>query len=168
MGAIFCCGILVAIPIGFLIGSLILRAAVWISNKILGPRQESFDEDEYEDEEEYTGSRRRSIPQPTIGQGMMVVLLYAIINFGAQMMVKAAMIGAAAPALVRGGVEILAALIGMPISFLVMAWMCTALLPTSFGRACLVVLFYFLICTTLATVIVVGLIMLGVAGGFGR
>jgi|GEM_PF-6975557 len=40
---------------------------------------------------------------------------------------------------------IIANLASLPVSFLVLAGICTAMLPTTFGRGCLVALFYWLI-----------------------
>jgi hypothetical protein len=75
---------------------------------------------------------------------------------------------AASAAGARGqGVSLIAQAISVPAGFLVMAGMLTAMLPTNFGRACLVTLIYYLIVIVIVAIIAViaalvfGLTMVG-------
>lgn len=165
----FPCVFLIAIPFILLIGAAILRGAVSLANKTVGgaePRPYYGDDDDWDD---YPLARKRGlassekIPVPTLGWGMLILIVVliasAVVNFG----VSAAIgIGVAANAVgFRGAFQV----IGLPIGFLVLATMLTMMLPTSFGRGCLVSLFYYLICIAIAIVIFVPILVLGFAVG---
>jgi len=136
------CGftIFLGFPLYLLTASFILFASVAISNAILGPRNAPYP---VRREERFRSPGRRAIPRPTIGQGAMIVFMYLVITAGVCLLV----IGAAAGAL--GGAQDAAILVrlgsllaGSLLSFLVLSAMCTALLPTTFARSCLVATFY--------------------------
>ncbi|MCE9562970.1 MAG: hypothetical protein K8U57_13080 [Planctomycetes bacterium] len=174
MGVVFVCvGLLVAIPIGLLIGAAILRGAVSLANMCVGgekPRS-SYDDD-YEDYGEYRRPRRSndggSIPEPGIGQAMLIVLCTAILNGVLGLMAGFAVgVGGAAAQLDQKTVQILAQLVGLPIGFLTSSFVLTGMLPTSFGRACLVTLFQYVIVIAIA-VVVGGIVFAVVVGLQGR
>jgi hypothetical protein len=167
-------------PLGLMIGAVILRAAVSISNTVVGSQSsrsydydddddEDYDEDDDDDDDDDDRPRRRrrrkkrrskssgAIPEPGLGKGMLIVLCAWIVNVGISLVMTFALAGGGAIAGggngAANGVRLIAQLVSIPVSFLVLAGMCTAMLPTSFGRACLVALFYTLICIAIAVVI---------------
>ncbi|WP_439621733.1 hypothetical protein [Gemmata sp.] len=182
---------IVAIPIGLLIGAVILRGAVSLANMCVGGGQAPA-ADPYEDE--YEGDHRRprygrykvdtGIPVPSIGQAMVVVLLAGIANFVIQLVIVVAVVGVAgggaganqrggfganpqagfgARGAGAGGAEMVANLISLPATFLVASLITSGMLPTSFGRACLVTLFQYLI--VIAIAIAIGIAVVAVVGG---
>jgi hypothetical protein len=160
-----CIVLLIAIPVGLLIGALILRAAVWLANKCLPqPRARYYDEDDYEDEwDSYDrprrtrrGGGRAAIPEPTLGRAMLIVFVVWIAN-----VVVGFMMGFVAGA--GGLVRNQAGMVGLQgcslvINFLIAASILTPMLPTTFPRACLVVLFQFLIGLVIVIIIVVPIV----------
>jgi hypothetical protein len=172
------CVLVVALPIGLLIGAAILRAAVSLANKVVGGGRKSSDrwDDEYGDydDDDYRPRRRGrrddggAIPEPTLGRGMLIVFVNGIVNFVVGF-VLGLMIAAAMPNKPTETVQLVANVIGLPIGFLTAAGLLTVMLPTTFPRACLVVLFQYLIVFAIVAVIVVALLAVGFGlGGLGR
>lgn len=162
-----CIVLLFAIPIGLMIGALILMAAVWLANKCLAPqsrRKSSYydDDDDYDWDAPRSRRSRSPIPEPPFGQAVLIVfvtwIIGAVIGFAIGFM-------AGAGGLARGngmiGLQICSGLINLVISASVNA----SMLPTTFPRACLVVLFQFLIGLAIALVFIVPLFALGALGG---
>ena len=113
-----------------------------------------------------TESPTVAIPRPGTGRGMWMILVIvavnAIIGFAIQMAVgdrpfarnhrhRGAL----------GDPELFAQWLMVPISFLVMAGLLAAMLPTRFGRGCLVALYCFLICIGVAIGLAVPVFALG-------
>jgi hypothetical protein len=123
------------------------------------PAEHAESRSSYDDEFEYRPRGRTAspgkIPEPTIGQAMMIVLIAGIVNavagFGVGVVIGIAGAGANMD---PDMIQIVAQLVGLPVGFLIMSGMLTALLPTSFGRACLVTLFQYLIVIAIAVVVV--------------
>jgi hypothetical protein len=168
------CVLLIGLPIGLLIGAVILRGGVSFANKCLPKESERDDrywddEDEDEDEDEDDRprrSRRRAkaaIPEPGVGKAMGIVLVGAIVGFIISIPINLVLgVGLGGP---NGGnqdqaMSILASLIQLPIGFLVNAGIRTGMLPTTFGRACLVVVFEYLIAIAICLIIAVPLVLL--------
>jgi len=157
----FLCTMLVGIPIGLLIGAVILRGAVSITNSVLGSsgsrRYDYYDDDD--DDEYYPTPRRRSrsggaVPSPSIGKGMLIGFIILIVQSVLGFMINFVFgRGVAAANANAMGAAIMSQLISIPVCFLVVATLLSALLPTTFGKACLVALFYILIVIAIAAVI---------------
>lgn len=166
---------LLVIPFGLLIGSAILRGAVSLANKRLGPPPESKyiveDEDDWGDypiagqQPERTGG---VIPTPSIGGGMLMMLAIMIVNgivtFVFQMMMDDNPGGGRGR--LRGPLDdmVITRLLSLPIGFFLMSGLLAVFLPTSFTRSCLVALYYFLICLGIAAVLMVPLGLLWILG----
>jgi hypothetical protein len=149
-----CCVFLFAIPIGLLIGAAILRGAVSLANKCL-PKQPARENDGWGDDvrswDDYDRPRAPAlIPEPSMGKAMGIVFVIFIIGIIISIPINIAFGLGAANMGMRPGqqdplMSLLASLVQLPISFLVNAGVLTGMLPTSFPRACLVVLFQFLV-----------------------
>ena len=140
------CGALFGLLIGTLIGAVFLRAACWLYNKMAGG----------------PGSAS-SVPEPPFGKAMLIALAVAAVNFVVSFVVGFVVGGGAAAAGAKQqGAVLLAQLVSIPISFLVMAGMLTPLLPTTFPRALLITLLYFVI-----AVVVIGIAMVIIIAIFG-
>lgn len=174
IGAVICV-LVFALPLGLLIGAVILRGGVSFANKCLPqPRSRDWDdeEDDYDWERPARRGRSRSataIPEPALGKAMGIVFVQFIIGFIISIPINLVM-GAGAGAQPVGGrgavdtAQLLASLIQLPIGFLISAGLRTSMLPTTFPRACLVVLFEYLIVFAIALAIGVPLFFLLAAG----
>ena len=175
MGVI-CVALLIGVPIGLLIGALILRGGVSFANKCL-PKKAERDYDDWDDEDDEDDDRPRrrrrrrataAIPEPALGKAMGIVFVNAIIGFIISIPINVVMgVGFANVGGGRGDpmMSVFASLIQLPISFLANAGVLTAMLPTTFPRACLVVMFQYLIMIAIGVVIAVPLVVLGVLLG---
>lgn len=188
-----CVALLLAIPVGLLIAAVIFRGAVSLTNMCVGGGQ-APPADPYEDEYESDYRRPRygrykadtGVPMPSIGQAMLIVFLSGVANFVIQLVIVfgvMAVMGGPAPNPQAGfganqqvgfgargaggnGAEIVANLISLPTTFFVASLISSGMLPTSFGRACLVTLFQYLIvfAIVIGIVILVVVVVGGVAG----
>lgn len=131
------CGLIGAILIGGTIGAVIIRAAVWLTNKVVGG----------------------TIPDPSFGRAFGMAVAAVVVNWIVSTIAQLAMAGGNPQT-----VQLISALIGLPISFFVLAGIATVMLPTSFPRACLVALFYIIV--AIAIVVVIFVIVAVVFGGF--
>ncbi len=166
------CVLLIGLPIGLLIGAVILRGGVSFANKCLPKESERNDRywDDEDDDEDYDRPVRRrakaAIPEPGLGKAMGIVLVGAIVGFIISIPINLVMGVGMGMGNANGGnqdqtMRILASLIQLPIGFLVSAGIRTGMLPTSFGRACLVVVFEYLIMIVICVIIAVPLFLLG-------
>lgn len=166
----FICVLPVVLVIGLVIGAVLLRVAVHITNQVVGNRPSSSNTQFGFPGESYGTSRGMldesnpfaipqvqtiaadvsqgtGVPTPDFGRACLIVFVNGLVSFGLGLVLG----------LVVGGVEsrIVAQLLGIGVSILVYQNM----LPTSMGRAALVWLFQFLI--VLAIVIVIfGIILM--------
>lgn len=169
MEGAFLIGLVIGLGIYILIGALVLRAACWIANKCLPqPRAAYYDDEDEEDyddrDDDYDDRpvrRRRSrgpttaIPEPNFGRACGIMGLNVLIQIGIGFAIGLVLGGGG---MRRGdGVGALQAL-NLLISFFVTAALCTSMLPTTFGRACLVSLFNFLIWLLIGIVVVIALV----------
>lgn len=160
-----CVGALIGLTIGVLIGALILRAAVWCTNKCLPQPQPHYRDDDYDDRDDDDDFdrpvRRRprrattAIPEPDFGRACLIVFVNFIIQLGIGF-VLGFMAGAAGVGL--DGIQVIQ-ILSYVIGFFISAAVCTAMLPTSFGRACLVVLFQYLIAIVIVIIVAVPLVL---------
>jgi hypothetical protein len=150
----------IALPLVLWIGAMILRAAISFANKRIGPAPEPSylveDDDDWGDYPLPSERERSSgaIPVPGIGRGMWMILAVVIVNVIVGAAIQVVMGEGPGPGRRGGGLlddaDFLARLITVPVSFLVTAGLLAVMLPTRFGRGCLVALFYYLICIGIA------------------
>ena len=163
----FLCVLLAVVPVVLLVGAAILKAAVSITNSILGTdRSDEYDFYADDDEDDFLPPPPRSrsggpVPNPSYGKGMLTIFAIAMVN---------SVVGFAFWIVILGGAnpnarepEPLAQLACALIGFLIAAVLTGGTLPTSFPRACLVVLFELLICAAVGVVIAAVLFVLRVA-----
>jgi hypothetical protein len=159
-----CIVFLIVIPVVLLVAALILRAAVWLANKCLPqPGRRYYDEEDYDDEwESYDRPRRTrrggrtAIPEPSLGWAVVIVIVNGVVQFVINFMIGF-VAGAGGLANNQG------AMIGLQgcslvLNFFISAGVLTSMLPTTFPRACLVVLFQFLIGLVIAIIIIVPIV----------
>jgi hypothetical protein len=163
---VMCCVVLVALPIGLLIGAVILRGAVHFANKVLPkPVSRDFDDDWDDYERPVRRTSGGAIPDPALGKAMGIVFVRFIVGFIVSIPISLVLNGGMAG---MGGrqdpaMQMIASLIQLPIGFLINAGILTPMLPTTFPRACLVVLFEYLIAIAIGLIIAVPLVVLAIA-----
>jgi hypothetical protein len=131
------CGLVFGVVIATVIGAIILRAACSLYNKIVG------------------GSRAPgAVPDPGFGKAMAIVFVATLVNFVLSFIIgMVGAVGAVHPAVVQ--------LICLPVGYLVLAGMTTAMLPTDFPKALLIALLYVVIgiCVVVVIAVVVGVVV---------
>jgi hypothetical protein len=142
-----CIGAVCGLLIGTVIGAVILRAACWLFNSMAGGDE-----------------RRGGVPEPEFGRAMLITFVTFLVQTGVQMVIGFVTgAGAAAAEQAKPGAggpaQLMASLIALPVGFLVMAGMLTAMLPTSFPKALLVALLEYVIIIIIAAIIIGGLIL---------
>jgi hypothetical protein len=173
-----CAAFLFGIFVVLFLVAVILRAAVWMTNKCTGDssRPAPVDDDEEEDWDAYDRPRRpppqTAIPEPGVFKGMAITLVVFIANFIVLVVLAAVLEGVGGGPRDgfgrRGrdpGFEFLGGVCSLTLGFVVWAGLLSALLPASFGRGCLVTLFVYLIFFVIF--MVVGVILVAAAPGFG-
>jgi hypothetical protein len=159
LGALVCQAV-----IGSLVGAVILRAACSWYNSMVGrssgrkgyanpppaPGQlPTHGNNPYASPTTYSHMPDRTdvgVPEPDFGKAWLISFVTILINgmIGFVVGLAIGLGGAAAGA--QGAVPVIISMVvSIPISFLVFAGMLTAMLPTSFGRAAIVTLLYFVI-----------------------
>jgi hypothetical protein len=164
------------IPFALWIGSCILRAAIGLTNKVLGGADPT-DLDFYGAHSGYRDGRYPQqptragllIPVPSAGRAMGIVLFIGVVDFVIQfgiMMAAGAGSIMAGQGLDGGSGQAMAALISIPVSFVIHIGMLSSLLPTTMGRAFLVVVFQLVFCVLIALLIgvVVAVFATGLVG----
>lgn len=169
-----CFGVIVGVVIVLLILALLLWLAVLVSNKCLPQPASRYydDDDDYEyderDWDQYERPRRRAssrtaIPQPSYGRCVLIeflnLIIVAIVNFG----MRAAAMGAGPG---NEGAALGLACCNFIIDFLVLAGMYTALLPTTFPKACLVTVFAIVFRIVLVLMFLVPIFLIAGAAAF--
>ena len=131
------CALVFMVAIGTVVGAIILRAACSLYNKIVG------------------GSRAPgAVPNPGFGKAMGIVFVATLVNFGLSFVIGfVGALGAVHPAVTQ--------LISLPVGYLVLAGMTTAMLPTDFPKALLIALLYVVIaiCIVVAIALVVAMVV---------
>mgnify|MGYP002780758880 CR=1 FL=1 len=190
IAGVLCC-LIVAIPLGLAIGSVILRAGVSVANKILGAKpgtsrrrdRDRDDDDEGGYEEDRYGRRDRygdrdrydrddsgevePIPEPSLGWGMLIVLAAGIVNGIIGFIIALGVFGVMQPNTPEKekAAELIANLISMPVGFLSLAGFSSLMLPTTFPRGMLVAAMYYVI--AIAVALVIGAIAVAVIFAIG-
>jgi hypothetical protein len=132
-----------AVPLGTVVGTAFLRAALSLYNEMAGG-----------------DSSPSSVPKVAFRKAMVITFVTSLV----QAVTSAGVVAAGEGGGGRGG-DLLALLISFPGSLLIMAAMLSALLPTTFARAILVSLCYMLVVILVvgAIVDVVAVVTLGLA-----
>jgi hypothetical protein len=163
------CFIFPGLAIAVWIGGMLIRAAVWLANAAIGgasPSEAGYYEPRgYAVDWQGRPQPHRAVPMPPLGKAMAIAFAVGVANF-LSIVALGLMFGAASAAGITPAIQSrLAAspadqvrgLIAIAVSFLVQAGMLSLLLPTSFGRACLVQVLnwavYFLIVAAAMTAI---------------
>jgi hypothetical protein len=139
--------LVIGVPVGTLIGAVVLRAAVAIYNNLAGG-----------------ASSPDSVPVPAFGRAMWITFAIFVVQMVVGLLIIGLVTDGGAAAAVQGqGADVVAQLISVPVSLLIMAGMLSARLPTTFGRATLVTLCYMLVSLLVVGVLVgIGVLVLGV------
>jgi hypothetical protein len=136
IGALLCV-LGAGLTIGTLVGAMILRAAVSLYNSLAGGDRSPI-----------------AAPEPDFGSAMGITfitsLVQVVVSFGLGL---ATGIGGAAAGAQVQDIKLIAQLISVPVSVLVMATMLTAMLPTTFPRAILIVMCYWAVGLLVAALI---------------
>lgn len=158
LGGLLCVA-LFALPVALLIGAVILRTAVSLTNRVVGAQASSeFDFDDDDEDDFIPRPRMQSaapVPKPSLLRGMGILLAAAIVN---------SLVNFVFGMVLGGGADLLAQLIQIAVSFFIMVMMLAALLPTTLARASLVALFQFLIVLAIGLVIAAPMLFLGLTG----
>jgi hypothetical protein len=162
--------LLIALPVGLLIGAVILRSAVNFANTRLGPPSDvavsSKDDDDWAD---YPipgerGAPAAAIPVPTVGGGMAMTLCIVVVNVIVGAAIRIVFVEVLALGGGRGPFDdgaLLARILTLSVSFLVISGLLAAMLPTTFRRGCLVSGYILLICAGIAAICLVPILLLG-------
>ena len=160
-----CVLILVMIPVGLLIGAGILLGAIALANMCLPQPRNRYYDDDYDDWDDYDRPARRrnrsgkAIPPPTLGYAVAIVLVNGLISFAISFVIGLVMDRAGV--VNKPGLMLMMQGFNLVIGFLISASVLTSMLPTTFPRACLVVVFQYVIVFVIALVIFVPLFLLG-------
>ena len=141
------CGLAVGLTIGTLVGAVILRAAVSLFNSLAG------------------GSD--PVDEPQFGKALLITFVTSIAQFGAQFVIGL-MAATALQDLGQVKATLIAQLASIPVSFLILSAMLTAMLPTHFGRAVGIAFCYLLVVILIAVVLMGVAFAVGVGFGGGR
>jgi len=125
------CVLVAGVAIGTFIGAIILRNAIGLYNVLAG---------------------KDRVPTVSMGHAMLITFIVSLINTMVTLMIARA--GAAGAGFEDRDLAFVNQLIGIPVTFVIMAGMLSMLLPTTIGRAFLVTLCH--------TIIVFVLIVVGV------
>jgi hypothetical protein len=150
-------GVLLGVLIILFVGSALLRAAVAMANRVIGPIVPKnttigwdWDADDEEEEEELHEASRLAMPEPGISQGMLIVFLALVVNLAVSLFL-AAVLDTRRPFdwADDPGLHLFATAVG----FVAMLGLLAGMLPTRAGRAALATLFFHLILIVLLVMI---------------
>lgn len=147
-----CLGVGFVFFLALLAGSAVLRAAVAVANRLVGPPKDRTPEPLYDwdwDGEEEAKPRRagrKVIPEPGFGKGMMIastigmatVFVALVLAVFAEVVAEDLFEGAGAARVV------VLAVLALPFAFVGASLLLAAMLPTAFRRAALVAFLYHL------------------------
>jgi hypothetical protein len=148
---------IIVVLVLLLVGSALLRAAVSLANRTIGPisvKNKILDWDwdaEDDDDDLVEGRSELAIPEPGLGQGMAIIFLSALVNLA----ISFVLVNALDRRWHSGDVaELLAVhLLGVFAGYVAMLGFLAGMLPTRPGRAALAALFFYLILIALAALI---------------
>jgi hypothetical protein len=137
------CALAIAVAVRVLIGAVFLRAAVAFYNKMADG-----------------ASSPSSVPKPAFGKAMWIIFATSLAQMAAGLVIGIVTgEGAAAPGARGQGAALVADLITIPVSLLIMAWLLSERLPTTFGRA-ISVTFWYTLMELLVAGFLVGIVVL--------
>lgn len=150
--------------VGLLVGAVIVRAAVSITNKLIGPirpeqvttgRIEEWEWDDEPEEEHPRRKKEKAIPEPGVAKAMMIASTAGVTNafIGLVISVLGEAFDADDPPTEEAAV-ILLAVFSLPFGFLSLTLILTAMLPTTFWRAALAAFVHYIVA-----------IVIGIIGG---
>lgn len=159
---------LIAFPIAIIVslvllfvGAALLRAAVALANRSIGPVKSDepigwdWDADE-DDEDPIPADGGPAVPEPSNWLGMRILFLGLLVHLALVVVLQVLLLEVLE---VRRGVEsVPGALLGLALGFLALSGIVAGLLPTTYKRAALVTLYAYLIVGAIA-VFVVGTIL---------
>jgi hypothetical protein len=140
------CALVIAVVVRVLIGAVFLRASVALYNKMAdGPSSPS------------------NVPAPALGKAMWIIFATCLAQMAAGLVIAIVSgAGPAAPGAREQGAALVADLITIPVSLLIMAWVLSERLPTTFGRA-VSVTFWYMLMELLVVGVLVGIVVLAFA-----
>jgi hypothetical protein len=143
------CGLVIGIGLWTAVGAVFLRAGISFYNKFAN---------------ELDSTRR--VPEPTFGRAMGITFVSAFVNAVVGFVVGLALANptAAQDAAAKRWDALVPQLAAVPISLLVLSALLSAMLPTTFGRAVLVVFCYVLMVIFVAGLLGFAVLMLGELG----
>lgn len=145
----FCC-VLVALLVILAGGSVLFRAAVGLANRSVGASRPDYNFPDAE-RDPWIGYRFikepvRGVPEPGFLKGVGAVLVLAFVDFLAGIAVRIMLgVGFDHPHGRTGPDAEACHFIGIVLCFPLGAWIVSSILPTKFSRACLVLLWIYLI-----------------------
>ena len=116
-----------------------------LSNRFLGASPASETDSDDEELDEWIGYRQikrraQAIPEPGLGKGVLCVIVLILVGFLTGLLMS--FLFGVGPfddgGFVGGGLMLASLIFGLGIGFPVSAWVLSGILPTKFGRACLV------------------------------
>jgi hypothetical protein len=172
MGGLVCFIAGLGLLIGLLGGVAVVRAAVGVTNRLLGPpRAKAFDTDEeweweeWDEPEELHRKGEKAIPEPGFGRAVAIAFAGGVVNAVAAFILV--VVGEAVDAgdLDDGPALVLLVLFAGPLGFAALTLFLTAALPTTFWRAALVAFVHYAIVLLIALVVGGGVfVVLNLAG----
>jgi hypothetical protein len=148
LARLICIGFVITALLVF--GALLLRLAISVSNRLLGASSgKNYDPDE-DELDEWIGYRQirhpsRGIPELGLGKGMVCVLLMGVIDLVFGLIIGFLSNTGPHHHFHDEEITFVVFLIGLIFSFPLSAWVLSGMLPTRFGRACLVLVMNYLI-----------------------
>lgn len=166
-------GILFGLAIGSLIGAVLIRAAVSVVNKILGPGEAPLSDAPFVGTgriESYAPSDSSNpystpsqtahapdngplaVPEPSFGRAVAIALVATILGFAVNFF-----LGVISPPELAVAVS----LASLALNFVIVSFVFSQMLPTSFGKAAFIYVMY------IAIALVVGIVIAGIVIGVG-
>jgi hypothetical protein len=139
------CSLVVGLAIGTLIGAVILRAAISLYNALVGGRDSSS-----------------SVPEPDFSRACVITFVTTLVQWGVGFVLALVMGAGVEAGAEQERVNWTQQLIAAPVSLIVMAALLSSMLPTTFGRALLVSICYWVV----VILIVIVFVLIGVVVGF--
>lgn len=138
--------------LGLLVGAVLLRGAVAVANRFLGPPAppDSFGQwDDWDSDEPAPVARAgpaRAVPEPGLATGMLITFVLAGVAAVGYVALAVIVEGVLGFNELDGGLEfVLLFLLGLPFTGFTLSLLLTALLPTTFTRAVLIAFLYHLL-----------------------
>jgi hypothetical protein len=136
---------IVRVIVGSILGSVILRTAIYLFNAITA-----------------TGDSRDAVPEPTYGEGVGIIFVTIIVNsVAACAALFAIAFGCALAGVEEQHARIYAPIAVLPLGVLIMSGMFSSLLPTTYLRALVIAIGYMVIWIFIVAAILIGIFAFG-------